>query len=114
MPAAGSAFPTNRSDTGLARALRGRLGSVRFPMTASGLAFILVVNALIGYGIHQSRREALDAGERATRDLARMLEAQTLRTAFSVDRMLSDLAFALDTHSDGGRRGSTASHHHLR
>jgi signal transduction histidine kinase len=114
MPASGSAFPTNRSSAGLARALRGRLGSVRFLMTASGLAFILVVNALIGYGILQSRREALDAGERATRDLARMLEAQTLRTAFSVDRLLSDLAFALDTHPEGGRRGSAAVHDHLR
>ncbi|KAA0581000.1 PAS domain S-box protein [Azospirillum sp. B21] len=114
MPAFGSAFPTNSSNAGLARALRGRLGSVRFLMTASGLAFILVVNALIGYGILQSRREALDAGERATRDLARMLEAQTLRTAFSVDRLLSDLAFALDTHTDGGRRGSAAIHDHLR
>ncbi|HYF88812.1 sensor histidine kinase [Azospirillum sp.] len=114
MPASGSAFPTNRSNAGLARALRGRLGSVRFLMTASGLAFILVVNALIGYGILQGRREALDAGERATRDLARMLEAQTLRTAFSVDRLLSDLAFALDTHADGGRRGSAAIHDHLR
>ena len=114
MPASGSAFPTDGSNAGLARALRGRLGSVRFLMTASGLAFILVVNALIGYGILQSRREALDAGERATRDLARMLEAQTLRTAFSVDRLLSDLAFALDTHPDGRRRGSAAIHDHLR
>ena len=114
MPASGTAFPIDRSGAGLARALRGRLGSVRFLMTASGMAFILVVNALIGYGILQSRREALDAGERATRDLARMLEAQTLRTAFSVDRLLSDLAFALDTHADGGRRGSAAIHDHLR
>ena len=114
MPASGSAPPTNRSNAGLARALRGRLGSVRFLMTASGLAFIVVVNTLIGYGILQSRREALDAGERATRDLARMLEAQTLRTAFSVDRLLSDLAFALDTHPEGGRRGSAAIHDHLR
>ena len=114
MPASGSAFPTIRSNAGLARALRGRLGSVRFLMTASGLAFILVVNALIGYGILQGRREALDAGERATRDLARMLEAQTLRTAFSVDRLLSDMAFALDTHPEGGRRGSAAIHDHLR
>ncbi|MFX9532701.1 hypothetical protein ABTO68_19100, partial [Acinetobacter baumannii] len=64
MPAPGSAFPTNRSNAGLARALRGRLASVRFLMTASGLAFILVVNALIGYGILQGRREALEAGER--------------------------------------------------
>ncbi|CAO3406125.1 ATP-binding protein [Azospirillum largimobile] len=114
MPAPGSAFPTNRSNAGLARALHGRLASVRFLMTASGLAFILVVNALIGYGILQGRREALEAGERATRDLARMLEAQTLRTAFSVDQLLRDLAFALDTHPDGGRRGSAAIHDHLR
>ncbi|ANC90956.1 PAS domain-containing sensor histidine kinase [Azospirillum humicireducens] len=114
MPASGSVSPTNRSNAGLARVLRGRLGSVRFLMTASGLSFILVVNALIGYGILQGRREALDAGARATRDLARMLEAQTLRTAFSVDRMLRDLAFALDTHPDGGRRGSAAIHDHLR
>ncbi len=114
MPASGSAIPTIRSNAGLVRALRGRLGSVRFLMTASGLAFILVVNALIGYGILQSRREALDAGERATRDLARMLEAQTLRTAFSVDQLLRDQAFALDTHPDGGRRGSAAIHDHLR
>ncbi|WP_451973837.1 sensor histidine kinase [Azospirillum endophyticum] len=83
-------------------------------MTASGLAFILVVNALIGYGILQGRREALDAGERATRDLARMLESQTLRTTFAVDQMLRDLSFALDTYPDGARRDSPATRDHLR
>ncbi|PWC84428.1 histidine kinase [Azospirillum sp. TSH100] len=115
MPVPGSASPTLlRSAAGLARALRGRLGSVRFLMTASGLAFIVVVNALIGYGIVQGRREALDSGERATRDLARMLESQTLRTAFAVDQMLRDLSFALDMLPDGARRGSTAIHDHLR
>ena len=115
MPVPGSASPPlPRSSAGLARALRGRLGSVRFLMTASGLAFILVVNALIGYGIVQGRREALDAGERATRDLARMLESQTLRTAFAVDQMLRDLSFALDMLPDGARRGSTSIHDHLR
>ena len=115
MPASGSASPLlPRSTAGLAGALRGRLGSVRFLMTSSGLAFILVVNTLIGYGILQGRREALDAGERATRDLARMLESQTLRTAFAVDQLLRDLSFALDTLPEGSRRGSTAIHNHLR
>ena len=115
MPVPGSASPPlPRSTAGLAQALRGRLGSVRFLMTASGLAFILVVNALIGYGILQGRREALDAGERATRDLARMLESQTLRTAFAVDQLLRDLSFALDTLPEGMRRGSPAIHDHLR
>lgn len=115
MPVSGTASaPLHRSTAGLARALRGRLGSVRFLMTASGLAFILVVNALIGYGIVQGRREALDAGERATRDLARMLESQTLRTAFTVDQMLRDLSFALDMLPEGTRRGSTTVHDHLR
>ncbi|KAA0580824.1 ATP-binding protein [Azospirillum sp. Sh1] len=115
MPVPGSASPPlPRSTAGLAQALRGRLGSVRFLMTASGLAFILVVDALIGYGMLLGRREALDAGERATRDLARMLESQTLRTAFSVDQLLRDLAFALDTLPDGTRRGSPAIHDHLR
>ncbi|PWC49362.1 ATP-binding protein [Azospirillum sp. TSA6c] len=115
MPVPGPASPPlPRSNAGLAGALRGRLGSVRFLMTASGLAFILVVNTLIGYGILQGRREALDAGERATRDLARMLESQTLRTAFAVDQLLRDLSFALDTLPDGPRRGSTAIHDHLR
>ncbi|WP_049975965.1 ATP-binding protein [Azospirillum sp. B506] len=115
MPVAGSASPPpSRSVAGLARAVRGRLGSVRFLMTASGLAFILVVNTLIGYGIVQSRREALDAGERATRDLARMLESQTLRTAFAVDQMLRELSFALDTLPDGTRRDSAGIRDHLR
>ncbi|PWC67148.1 histidine kinase [Azospirillum sp. TSH7] len=114
MPVPGSASPPLSCPANLARALRGRLGSVRFLMTASGLAFILVVNALIGYGIVQGRREALDAGERATRDLARMLESQTLRTAFAVDQLLRDLSFALDTLPEGTRRGSTAIHDHLR
>ena len=99
---------------GLARALRGRLGSIRFLITASGLAFILVVDALIGYGLIQGRHEALDAGERATRDLARMLESQTMRTAFAVDQLLRDLTFALDTLPDGGRRGDPLIHDHLR
>ncbi|WP_376958550.1 ATP-binding protein [Azospirillum sp. A26] len=115
MPVPGSASsPLPRSTAGLAGALCGRLGSMRFLMTASGLAFILVVNTLIGYGILQGRREALDAGERATRDLARMLESQTLRTAFAVDQLLRDLSFALDTLPDGSHRGSTAIHDHLR
>lgn len=87
---------------------------MRFLMTTSGLAFILVVNALIGYGILQGRREALDAGERATRDLARMLESQTLRTAFAVDLLLRDLSFALDTYPDGARRDSPPIRDHLR
>ncbi|WP_148219202.1 ATP-binding protein [Azospirillum sp. B510] len=120
MPASGSSSaPPSRPPpfhpiSGPARALRDRLTSVRFLMTASGLAFILVVNALIGYGILQSRSEALDAGERATRDLARMLEAQTLRVAMVVDHLLRDLCFALGTYSDGGGRGSPAVHDHLR
>ncbi|MBY6261351.1 PAS domain S-box protein [Azospirillum sp. 412522] len=115
MPVPGSAsLPPPRSAAGLARAVHGRLGSVRFLMTASGIVFILVVNALIGYGIVQGRREALDAGERATRDLARMLESQTLRTAFAVDQLLRELSFALDALPDGARRDSIAVHDHLR
>ncbi len=96
------------------RGLSGSLGSVRSLMMASGLAFILVVNGLIGYGILQRRTEALDAGERATRDLARMLEAQALRTVFAVDQLLADLSFALNTHPEGRTRGSKAIHEHLR
>ncbi|CAO3423125.1 hypothetical protein [Azospirillum doebereinerae] len=91
----------------------GMLGSVRYLMMASGLAFVLVVNGLIGYGIVQRHREALDAGERATRDLARMLEAQALRTVFAVDQLLADLAFALNTHAQGRTAGSSAIHEHL-
>jgi len=91
----------------------GMLGSVRYLMMASGLAFVLVVNALIGYGIVQRHGEALDAGERATRDLARMLEAQALRTVFAVDQLLADLAFALNTHAEGRIADSPAIHEHL-
>ncbi|PWC36144.1 ATP-binding protein [Azospirillum sp. TSO35-2] len=104
----------SRSVAGLARTMRGGLGSVRFLMMASGLAFVLVVNALIGYGVFQGRREAIDAGERATRDLGRMLEAQTLRTVFAVDQLLRDLTFALNTHGEGLHRGSPLIHEHLR
>ncbi|MFC5304652.1 ATP-binding protein [Azospirillum picis] len=98
----------------MAGSLRRRLGSVRFLVTASGIAFILVVNALIGYGLLQSRREAIVAGERATRDLARMLEAQALRTAFATDQLLSDLSFVLDTHAEAASRGSPAMHDYLK
>jgi PAS domain S-box-containing protein len=94
--------------------LGGALGSVRFLMMASGFAFILVVNSLIGYGVLQRHGESLDAGERATRDLARMLEAQTLRTVFAVDQLLADLAFALNAHPQGHSRDDPAIHAHLR
>ncbi len=105
--------PTHRTARRLP-VLGGALGSVRFLMMASGFAFILVVNSLIGYGILQRHGESLDAGERATRDLARMLEAQTLRTVFAVDQLLADLTFALNAHPQGHKRDDPAIQAHLR
>ncbi|MDQ2104461.1 ATP-binding protein [Azospirillum isscasi] len=74
------------------------LGSVRFLMRASGVAFIVVVNAMIGYGVWQRHSEAVQGAERSTRNLARILEEQAVRTVFSVDLLLSDLVTVLDTH----------------
>ena len=90
--------------------LGGALASVRFLMLASGLAFILVVNGLIGYGVFQRYGESLDAGARATRDLARLLEQHTARILSAPDRPLGDLnglAARLDLHQEGylGLRG---------
>ncbi|MFD1627760.1 ATP-binding protein [Azospirillum griseum] len=85
--------------------LGGALASVRFLMLASGLAFILVVNGLIGYGIFQRYGESLDAGARATRDLARLLEQHTARVLSTPDRRLGNLdglAARLDQARDGG------------
>ncbi len=85
--------------------LGGALASVRFLMVASGLAFILVVNGLIGYGIHQRYGESLDAGARATRDLTRLLEQHTARVATAPNQMLPDLdrlAARLDQARGGG------------
>ncbi|MBP2227153.1 PAS domain S-box-containing protein [Azospirillum agricola] len=114
MDASGPDDSRDRTPAAPPGAAGGVLGSVRYLMMASGLSFILVVNGLIGYGILQGRAEALDAGERATRDLARMLEAQALRTVFAVDQLLADLSFALDTHPEGRTRASPAIHEHLR
>jgi len=114
MDATGSTDTALRPSADRTGTTGGLLGSVRSLMMASGVTFILVVNGLIGYGIAQRHGESLDAGERATRDLARMLEAQALRTVFAVDQLLADLSFALNTHAQGRTRASPAIHEHLR
>ena len=103
-----------RPTLGLVERLFQMLGSVRFLMTASGAAFIAVVNALIGYGIWQHHARAVEAAERSTRELARVLEEQAARTVFSVDQLFSDLLYVLDIHPEALRRGSPALHEHLR
>jgi len=90
------------------------LGSVRFLMRASGMAFIVVVNAMIGYGIWQSHQEDVEAAQRSTRNLARILEEQAVRTVFGVDRMLADLLPLLNLHPEGLKAGSPAIHDLLR
>ena len=99
---------------GLGERLFQTLGSVRFLMRASGIAFIVVVNTMIGYGIWQSHQEDVEVAERSTRNLARILEEQAVRTVFGVDRMLSDLLPLLDLHPDGRKAGSPAIHDLLR
>ncbi len=99
---------------GLGERLFQTLGSVRFLMRASGIAFIVVVNAMIGYGIWQSHREDVEAAQRSTRNLARILEEQAVRTVFGVDRLLADLIPLLDLHPDGRTAGSPAIHDLLR
>ncbi len=88
----------NPPPAGMGERLFEILGSVRFLMRASGVAFIVVVNAMIGYGVWQRHNEAVQGGERSTRNLARILEEQAVRTVFSVDLLLSDLVTILDTH----------------
>ncbi|WP_307419607.1 sensor histidine kinase [Azospirillum rugosum] len=89
-------------------------GSVRFLMRASGLTFIAVVNAMIAYGVWQHHREAVGAAERATRNLALVLDEQAGRTVSGVDLLLTDLLTLLDVHPDGRSRGSAAIHELLR
>ena len=90
------------------------LGSVRFLMRASGLTFIAVVNAMIGYGIWQHHREAIDTAERATRSLALVLDEQAGRSVSGIDQLLTDLMVLLDVHPEGRTRGSAAIHDLLR
>ncbi|MCW2236021.1 ATP-binding protein [Azospirillum canadense] len=89
-------------------------GSVRFLMRASGLTFIAVVNAMIAYGVWQHHRESIGAAERATRNLALVLDEQAGRTVSGVDLLLTDLLTLLDVHPDGRSRGSAAIHDLLR
>ncbi|MFC5354708.1 ATP-binding protein [Azospirillum himalayense] len=90
--------PSGTGPAGMGERLFETLGSVRFLMRASGVAFIVVVNAMIGYGVWQRHAEAVQGAERSTRNLARILEEQAVRTVFSVDLLLSDLVTVLDTH----------------
>ncbi|WP_448204485.1 ATP-binding protein [Azospirillum sp. sgz302134] len=99
---------------GLGERLFQALGSVRFLMRASGVAFIAVVNAMIGYGIWQHYAESIDAAEQSTRNLALVLEEQAVRTVFGVDQLLTDLMAVLDVHPEGRTVGSTAIHDLLR
>ena len=89
-------------------------GSVRFLMRASGLTFIAVVNAMIAYGVWQHHRESVGAAERATRNLALVLDEQAGRTVSGVDLLLTDLLTLLDVHPDGHHRASAAIHELLR
>ncbi|ALJ34394.1 PAS domain S-box protein [Azospirillum brasilense] len=90
--------PSGMGPAGMGERLFEILGSVRFLMRASGVAFIVVVNAMIAYGVWQRHTEAVQGAERSTRNLARILEEQAVRTVFSVDLLLSDLVTVLDTH----------------
>ena len=103
-----------RPASGLGEWLFHMLGSVRFLMMASGAAFIVVVNGLIGYGIWQHRAESVEAAERSTRNLARVLEEQAVRTAASVNQLFDDLLYVLDIHPEGRQGGSAAIYDHLR
>jgi len=115
----GSSDPVRDADpprpaSGLGEWLFHMLGSVRFLMMASGAAFIAVVNALIGYGIWQHHGEATEAAKRSTRNLARVLEEQAVRTVTSVDQLFGDLLYVLDVHPEGRQGGSAAIYDHLR
>ncbi|MBP2313763.1 ATP-binding protein [Azospirillum soli] len=103
-----------RPASGLGEWLFHMLGSVRFLMMASGAAFIVVVNGLIGYGIWQHRGESVEAAERSTRNLTRVLEEQAVRTAASVNQLFDDLLYVLDVHPEGRKGGSAAIYDHLR
>lgn len=78
--------PAGLPPSGLGERLFEVLGSVRFLMRASGVAFIVVVNAMIAYGVWQRHAEAVQGAERSTRNLARILEEQAVRTVFKIGR----------------------------
>ena len=67
------------------------LASVPFLMVASGVAFIMVVNALIGYGIWQNRRGALAAAQHNLEQSARMLDEQVVHTIEAADWLFADI-----------------------
>jgi len=90
------------------------LGSVRFLMVASGAAFIVVVNALIGYGIWQHHDRALDTARRGTEALARTLEVDTVQAIFGADQLFADIRYVLGFHPDAGTRASPKVHEYLR
>ncbi len=88
-----------RPDAAPPRGLAGRvadmawrsLASVPFLMVASGVAFIMVVNALIGYGIWQNRRDALATARHNLEQSARMLDEQVVHTVESADWLFADI-----------------------
>ena len=94
--------PADTNKRSLPRRLKGRAAtlarSVRFLMTASGAAFILVVNALIIYGVWQQRDDALRHARQHAAEQTGLLgdmAAQSLRQAAL---LTDDLAMTIGIH----------------
>ncbi|HYG89820.1 MAG TPA: ATP-binding protein [Azospirillum sp.] len=98
---------------GLAERVRQMLGSVRFLMVASGAAFIVVVNALIGYGIWQHHSETMESARSSAQHLARTLEADAIQTISGVEQLFADVRYVLSIHPDAADRASPRIYEYL-
>ncbi|WP_448189422.1 ATP-binding protein [Azospirillum sp. sgz301742] len=99
---------------GLTERIRQTLGSVRFLMVASGAAFIVVVNTLIGYGIWQHYGETMESVRTGAQHLARTLESDAVRGIFGVDQLFADVRYVLNIHPEAGTRAAPGIHEYLR
>jgi len=91
----------------------GALASVGFLMVASGIAFILVVSALIGFGVWQHHGEAKDHARQTVQHLARMLEEQTVHAVAGADRLFTDIAYVLSIRADARQRAADGVYRYL-
>ncbi|HEY0836834.1 MAG TPA: ATP-binding protein [Azospirillum sp.] len=90
------------------------LASVGFLMVASGVAFIVVVSVLIGFGVWQHHGEAKEHARQTVRHLARMLEEQTVHAVAGADRLFTDIAFVLGIRPDTQQRAAEGVYQYLR
>jgi PAS domain S-box-containing protein len=83
-------------------------------MVASGAAFIVVVNTLIGYGIWQHHHETMESVRTSAQHLARTLESDAVRGIFGVDQLFADVGYVLSIHPEAGTRAASGVYEYLR